>query len=110
MKRLITLTNVRKEMLTGNAFDMVYCTYDERRGTGGERVSVRKCLLFESAEEKKEIAPEPMLAVIENEKPKHAKNPKHYAHNTFNVRLQNTEVKKVHWLLIEEFNNQKVVM
>ena len=108
MKKLITVTDARKQMLTGNAFDMVYCTYDERRSTGGERVSVRKCLLFANDEEKKEMSQLPVL--VAGEKIMKSKNPNHEAHNTFNIRLQNTEVKKVHWLLIEEFNNQKVVM
>lgn len=109
MKKLKTLTDVRKEMLTGNAFDIMYCTYDQRRGTGGERVSVRKCLLFATPEERQQIAPQPQGSAGDG-KERIVKNPKHAAHNTFNIRLQNNEVNKVHWLLIEEFNNHKVVM
>lgn len=108
MKRIVMLTDARKQMLTGNPFDMVYCTYDERRGTGGDRVTVRKALLFKSADEKQEQNQLPVL--VGGEKIVKGKNPNHFSHNTFNIRLQNTEVKKVHWLLIEEFNNQKVVM
>ena len=109
MKRLKTLTDVRKEMLTGHPFDITYCTFDEKRGTGGDRVSIRKALLFATPEEKKEMTPAPQAAAGERQV-KFKKNPNHSAHNTFNIRLQNTDVKKVHWLLIEEFNNHKVVM
>lgn len=109
LKNLKTLTDVRKEMLTGNPFDFTYCTYDEKRHTGGERVSIRKCLLFASPEEREIITPQAQQSAGDGKK-RVTKNPSHEAHNTFNIRTQNNEVKKVHWLLIEEFNNCKVVM
>ena len=109
--RIKTLTDVRKEMLTGQPFTIVYCKYSEKRRTGGERASVANAMLFATAVEKEQLVEMINAPVISDVNRKSVtRDPNHQIHNTFNMRLNNGDIEKVRWLLIEEFNHFKVVM
>ena len=105
-----TLNDVRKEMETGHPFRIVYCKFNESKGTGGERAELGKAVLVMNDQTISKEEREKKYANSEG-KPSNSKMPLHWLHNTFNVRVPNVSHPiKIHWLLIEEFNSYKVTV
>lgn len=107
--RLKTLTEAREIVRTGKPCDITFCTFDEKRGTGGKRERYEQCTLVKGSESSGEAAPAstaPGSAASSS-----SKNPHHLMHGTFNVKLKgSSEMRKIHWLLIEMINGFQVVM
>lgn len=106
--RIKTLSQVRAEVLSGNPFDINFCAYDETRRTGGERKQYIACKLVATPKAKGKC--DTAVAIKERVD---SKNPQHFLHGTFNVSLIKEGVpviRKIHWLLIEEFNGFQVVL
>ena len=105
--KTITLTQVRQEMRAGHPFSITYRTLDRTRKTGGKRVSMENAMLVMAGEPApKSISGTGGAGGLAEMK----RDPKHFLHGTFNVMQKNTQVTKIHWLLIEEFNKRKVTL
>lgn len=106
--RIKTLTQVRKEMLTGAPCNIVVCSYDAKRQTGGDREVYKGCRMLVATEKVSEQKPD-LTQKLTTEKG--GRNPQHWTNGTFNIVLQmQSQVRKIRWLLIEEFNGYQVVM
>jgi len=91
-------------------FDISYRTLNRNSKTGG------KLKYFENAKlvmQEKAMDPHSIYA-LQNFKPSEKKKvikkkPNHYDQKTRNIRLENGEIKKVHYMYIETFNGKKVL-
>lgn len=102
---IITLTEVRKLVMSGQKLDIVYGTHDEKRNTGGDRIEllgVFSASIINNTVKQNESA--------ERIEPINSKNPNHNLNLTFNVRLANGDTRKIHWILVEKVNNKIVVV
>lgn len=91
-------------------FDISFRTFNRNSKTGG------KLKYFENAKlvmKEKGIDPNSVYA-LQHFKPSEKKkvvkkNPNHYDQKTRNIRLENGEVKKLHYMFIETFNGKNVL-
>lgn len=84
-------------------FDIAYCTYDESRKTGGDRIELKGVLSsrMQAQAKKRGFAnPEPTQGI--------QKRQNHYHNATRNLLLPNGKYKKVHIYLIEFFNGKQM--
>ena len=106
MSKLITLSEVREKLILGQKIDIVFCTYDARRNTGGDREEIFQ--VISTSPQQLKVERTKKADIVEQEKIK--KNPNHQLNGTVNVRLQNAEIRKIHWILIEKVNGKQVVI
>ena len=106
MSKLITLSEVREKLILGQKIDIVFCTYDQKRQTGGDREELLQVMSTNPVQLK--VERKKKSDVLEQEKEK--KNPNHQFNGTVNLRLQNGDIRKVHWILIEKVNGKQVVI
>ena len=84
-------------------FDISFCTLDEGRKKGGERIELKGVLssrMLDKARRKGFAEPEPAQGI--------EKKQNHYQHATRNLLLPNGHYKKVHIYLIEFFNGKQM--
>ena len=84
-------------------FDITFCTLDEGRKTGGERIELKGVLssrMLEKARKRGFHEPDPGQGK--------EKRQNHYANATRNLLLPNGHYKKVHIFLIEFFNGKQM--
>jgi hypothetical protein len=102
----ISLKDVLAQMDSGEPFSIVFITCDQRKGTGGEIITVEKAYKQKwlSPEERKQ---QQLLQPASNIIKKH---PRHYENSTRNIRLaSNGDIRKVHIRLIRKFNGKTVL-
>lgn len=90
----------------GDPFDITFVTCDQKKGTGGELITItggRKTEWLSRSEYKKQQALQPSSRL------KLKKDPRHYENSTRNITLSNGDVRKVHLRLIRRFNGKKVL-
>ncbi|QNF34360.1 hypothetical protein HUW51_17120 [Adhaeribacter swui] len=87
-------------------FDLVYCTADLKKGTGGE-IKVRNGCRLSSKNINEEAAPQPNETVPAG---KSSKKPNHFENATRNIIKANGQVRTVHIFLILQFNGKKVII
>jgi hypothetical protein len=104
--KIKTLQQVRDRVLTGEPFSITYCTFDEKRGTGGERRTIERAVA-----PKLRVKTAPAATALKSPSGDLGVSPHHLWNNTFNITdLATNRVKKIHWLLIELYNGYQVVM
>jgi hypothetical protein len=102
---VVLRADMLREINAGEIFDMVFCTADRRKGTGGEIIEV-KAWMKVSGEQ-----------IVTDGKIRHktinklAKNPNHYSNKTINIRDSRNpnRVRKVHVRLIGFYQGKRVV-
>ncbi|PSR53911.1 hypothetical protein AHMF7605_10470 [Adhaeribacter arboris] len=106
---IIRLSEVLKIMaVKAQPFDIVYCTADVKKGTGGE-IKVRNgCRL--SGIKKVNTEPAEPTETVPVPAGKTSKNPHHFENATRNIIKANGAVRTVHIFLILQFNGKKVII
>lgn len=102
----ITLTEVRRKIMSGEPIDIVYGTHDIRRKTGGDRAELFGVI---SASYTSSYFKDKKTHRFTEDLEK-SKNPNHNLNLTFNVRLGNGDIRTIHWILVEKVNNKIVVI
>lgn len=103
---VILRNDVLKLMDTGDPFDLVFCTCDRHKGTGGEVIEVRQWVKVTEEQLRKSGS-----KIIRKTVEKLHRDPDHRRNKTINIRdLRNpNRVRKVHVRLIGFFNNKRVI-
>jgi hypothetical protein len=107
MEETILRSEVLKQADTGDPFDMVLVTCDRKRGTGGELLSVKQWAKMHNIE-----VAEKMPGTIRKTARAMVKNPHHWVNKTLNIFNPNNKTLhpiKVHFRLIQFFNNKRVI-
>jgi hypothetical protein len=106
LPQVILKAEVLEMMDSGEPFDLVFCTADRHKGTGGEVIEVKQWVKV-SGEQLRMSGSK----VIRKKADKLKRDPDHIKNKTINIRdLRNpNKVRKVHIRLIGFFNNQRVV-
>jgi hypothetical protein len=91
-------------------FSLRCVTYNEQLQTGGEFLEIEKGVLNDSRESIIEASPlQKLNADIHQREERLKKNPHHSENFTRNIRiLPGNNIRKIHALLITEFNGEKV--
>ena len=94
-------------MRLGKSFSITVCTLDETRNTGGDRREFNDCQLvnFKPSGNAAPVATEPNGNTAID-----TRNPQHSTHGTLNIMTRSGEVVKIHPVLIEKFNAQRVAI
>ncbi len=104
MAETITFKEALNLLDSGAMFtDMAFVTDDEKRGTGGEWIEIKKGFKHDFVSKKER-------AMLAKAQPQQAvkKNPHHYENSTRNIALPNGEIRKVSIRLIRRFNGKIV--
>lgn len=112
----ISIRDVLDYMASGNTFSLKVVSYDHKRQKGGQIIEypeVVQVIKKEDAERKQRPATkqEQLQAKVQEHK---SKNPSHGKHYTRNINVlqdghPTSIIRKIHPILIIEFNNKKVV-
>ena len=104
---------MRTPNLEGRAvsFDLSWRTFNKNSKAGGKHKYEENAKLVM---QEKPIDPHSIYALknfkaSDKKKEVIKKNPNHYEHKTRNIRLENGDIKKIHWRYIETFNGKKVL-
>lgn len=89
---------------TGQWVSIAYVSYDEKRGTAGNIIRLKRCRLLTG--EASNTSPR---AAGTQSVPIGRKNPNHYDHATRNVKLANGQLRKFHIRLLFAINNKKIL-
>lgn len=103
---VILRSDILKIMDTGDPFDLVFCTCDRQKGTGGEVIEVKQWVKVTGEQLRKSGS-----RIIRKKAEKLYRDPDHQRNKTINIRdLRNpNRVRKVHIRLIGFFNNKRVI-
>lgn len=115
MQDTIFINEVLEIMRTPNnegravKFDIAVRTFNKNSKTGGrmQRFENAKLVMQETSLDPLGIKALQKLPSEKREIIK--KNPNHFTNKTRNIRLENGEVKKIHYRFIDTFNGQKVI-
>lgn len=115
---MITLREVLQYMATGQSFSCRVVTYDRKRKQGGPELHLPEARLLDAEKEENPYA-RPLTARERNlRSPRqhgHTRDPNHHVHFTRNVRVlqdgqPTTIIRKIHPLLITEFNGLELML
>ncbi|AFD05963.1 hypothetical protein [Solitalea canadensis] len=91
---VLSAMDTRDEMGNSVPFSVGFVTCDMRKGTGGERVWMDNAVIVGGSSSHSSV-----------------KNPNHWGNFTRNIKVLGTnEIRKVHALLIFEFNGERVIL
>lgn len=106
-EEVILRSVVMRQVDMGDPFDMIFVTADRRRGTGGKLITVKQWQKMNSD------APVEILPGRYRQKARQMiKNPNHWENKTINIWNPSNRTNhphKVHFRLIQFFNNKRVV-
>ncbi len=97
LQQTITIKEVLTDMGSGQPFAIEYCSYDKKRGTGGELINLSNC-----------THPKRQQSPTTGDNRGKVKN--HYANATRNIYPQEGHPIPVHIYLITKFNHKTVVL
>lgn len=106
-QKLISLKDAMQRIRLGERFDLRVFSYDEKRKTGGDLVTYKSAIIVQQKNDPN--APKPDVGGNDITYGV-AKKPNHGVHGTFNIQLKNGDVRKVHTVLMVEFNNKRIAL
>jgi hypothetical protein len=107
-KETITLTEVIRQLDTGQPFNMVYITADRRRGTGGEIETLKNWVLHNAQRPSPKGSKESKSRIAAK---LYECKPDHFFHKTRNIlNLKSRKIQKLHLKLIVEYNGKNVLL
>lgn len=115
MEQTILRSQVFKEILSGEPFDMKWVSADRRRGTGGDLVSAEGwmiCSRDPAVKNRESGTSTAELLILKEESDAARKDPNHPENGTVNVfNPANAGIHPitVHWDLIQFFNGKRVI-
>ena len=102
MNETITLSNAMNIIKSGATFDIEYCSFDEKRNKGGDKISLKNCRILSVKNEFNKNKSFDNNSI--------SKMPNHWINDTINIMLANSEVSKIHVHLIEKLNKYEIVL
>ena len=115
MNSYISISDVLQLMRIGRKADIVVCSFDRNRKTGGERLSYKNVIMREVAAKPtvsgivSVVSPSIASEARQSEKAR-MRNPHHRFNKTINIQTISGDIITIHPVLIEEFNGQRVVL
>lgn len=110
MEKTILRSQVYKEVLNGDPFDMIWITADRRRGTGGSIISAEGWMVISERNFSADASGSNMGGgANRSEITKDPNHPENGTVNVFNPANSGYHPISVHWDLIQFFNGKRVI-
>lgn len=105
MKGTVTLSEALKQLDSGEYFQMMVISADEKKKSGGKEIWIdRACKYINPGIKNLEN-----ISAIEESVTRVLKNPNHYENATRNIQYPNGDINTIHIRLIRVFNNKTVL-
>ena len=108
MKSTLSLYDAIRLLMRGEPCTITVCTLDQRRETGGDRKIWHDVRILTA--DNPGLSDTDTAAAPAGQPAPGSKHPNHPAHSTFNIRLANEEIMKIHLPLLERINGQRIAL
>ena len=106
LREVLQVMDGRDENGNPNIFDITFCTFSEKRQSGGEQITMNKAIrVMGKKADGKTFNAKPISSDAISKR-----NPNHMRNQTRNIMIKGTnQIRKVRIRLIEFFNGKKVI-